>query len=119
MGIFAQMADPSLFDQQLARPSSPYFSIASSGSSLALPPRLSLARSCGMNLRAVLLHLGKVCLKVELGVVRVGYYCASNVSMRRVARLACQSFFIASVLVPRTTERSLPHVHIPTALDTR
>jgi len=41
-----------------------------------------------MDLRAVLLHLCKVCLKVELGVVGVGYYCASNVSMRDMTQLA-------------------------------
>lgn len=70
------MADPSLFDQRLAWSSSPYFSIASSGSSLILPPRPLIARSCAANLRVVLLHLGKVCLEVELGVAGVGYYCA-------------------------------------------
>jgi hypothetical protein len=78
------MADPSLFDQRLAWSSSPYFSVASSGCSLKLPPRPVIARSRSANLRVVLLHLGKVCLKVELGVAGVGYYCASNVSMRHV-----------------------------------
>jgi hypothetical protein len=113
------MADPSLSDQQLAWPSSPYFSVASSGSSLALPPRYSLARSCGMSLRAVLLHLGEVCLEVELGVVGVGYYCASNVSMRHITPPGCHSYSRASVFVRRTRTigRSIPRVHLSTTLD--
>jgi len=108
------MADPSLSDQRLASPSSPYFSIASSGSILALPPRSLLADSRGANLRAVLLHLGKVCLKVELGVVGVGYYCALNVSMRRVTRLDRCPYFIASEFIHRTTGRGIPRVRLPT-----
>jgi hypothetical protein len=88
LGIYLQVArgwqtHPSLTSDLSGRPLH-NFSVASSVCSLKLPPRPSLSKSCSANLRVVLLHLGKVCLKVELGVARVGYYCASNVSMLHV-----------------------------------
>ena len=114
----ARMADPSLFDQRLAWSSSPYFSVASSVCSLKLPPRSSLARSRDANLRVILLHLGKVCLEVELGVAGVGYYCASNVSMRRVIRPNSHPYSVSSVVISRTIRPSIPRARLPT-LDAR
>lgn len=112
------MADPFLSDQRLAWSSSRYFSIASSGSSLILPPRSLIARSCAANLRVVLLHLGEVCLKVELGVAGVGYYCASNVSMRHVEQLDYRPYSVASVFISRTIGPVIARARLPT-LDAR
>jgi hypothetical protein len=72
------MADPSLSGQRPAWPSSPYFSLPLVVSHYRL--KSVLGRNRGADLRAVLLHLDEKGLKVELGVVGVGYHCALDVS---------------------------------------
>jgi hypothetical protein len=105
------MADPSLSGQRPAWPSSPYFSLPLVVSHYRL--KSVLGRNRGADLCAVLLRLDENGLKVELGVVGVGYHCALNVSSCTIKQRDCIQNSNAMIFVFRSKRQSVAYGRPP------